>query len=65
VLESETVKTYYWIFLSGKHGITLYHHDPHCSSQVALDFLENYFDYLHCDMWQAYQQLPQATLVGC
>lgn len=30
-LESETVKAYYWVFLSGKrdkYGITLYHHDP-------------------------------------
>ncbi len=68
VLESETIKTYYWVFLSGKHdqyGITLYHHDPHRSGQVALDFLGNYNGYLHCDMWQAYTQLPQATLVGC
>ena len=68
VLESETIKTYYWVFLSGKHdryGITLYHHDPHRSGQVALDFLGNYSGYLHCDMWQAYEQLPEATLVGC
>lgn len=55
VLESETIKTYYWVFLSGKHdqyGITLYHHDSHRSGQVALDFLGNYNGYLHCDMWQ-------------
>ncbi|KRL82356.1 IS66 family transposase [Lactobacillus ultunensis] len=68
VLESETAKTYYWVFLSSKHdkqGITLYHHDPHRSGQVALDFLGKYNGYLHCDMWQAYQQLPNATLVGC
>lgn len=68
VLESETIKTYYWVFLSGKHdqyGITLYHHDPSRSGKVALDFLGNYPGYLHCDMWQAYEQLPEATLVGC
>ncbi|WP_251717904.1 IS66 family transposase, partial [Lactobacillus agrestimuris] len=68
VLESETIKTYYWIFLSGKHdkhGITLYHHDPHRSGRVALEFLGNYSGYLHCDMWQAYEQLPEAVLVGC
>lgn len=68
VLESETVKTYYWVFLSGKHddyGISLYHHDPHRSGRVALDFLGNYPGYLHCDMWNAYPQLPHATLVGC
>ena len=68
VLESETAKTYYWVFLSGrhdKHGITLYHHNPHRSGQVALDFLGAYAGFLHCDMWQAYQRLPEATLVGC
>lgn len=68
VLESETAKTYYWVFLSGrhdKHGITLYHHNPHRNGQVALDFLGAYAGFLHCDMWQAYKRLPEATLVGC
>lgn len=68
VLDSDTAKTYYWVFFSGQHdkqGITLYHHSPHRSGQVALDFLGNYPGYLHCDMWQAYEQLPKATLVGC
>ena len=54
VLESSTQKTYYWTFLSGKQEkkpITLYHHDPHRSGQVATDFLGNYSGYLHCDMW--------------
>ena len=38
VLESETVKTFYWTFLSDKQEkkpITLYHHDPHRSGQLA------------------------------
>lgn len=68
VLESETVNTYYWVFLSGKHDkyrITLYHHDSSRGSRVALDFLGNYPGYLHCDMWQAYESLPEATMVGC
>ena len=68
VLESETIKTYYWVFLSGKHDpykITLYHHDLSRSGKVALNFLGDYPGYLHCDMWQAYEQLPKATLVGC
>lgn len=68
VLESETVKIYYWVFLSSKHdehGITLYHHNPHRSGQGALDLLGDFYGYLHCDMWQAYRQLPEATLVGC
>lgn len=68
VLESETAKTYYWTFLSGKQEkkpITLYHHDPHRSGKVAVDFLDDFSGYLHCDMWQAYKQLSSATLVGC
>lgn len=68
VLESETIKTYYWTFLSGKqekNTIILYHHDPHRSGKVAIDFLGNFSGYLHCDMWQAYKQLSSATLVGC
>ncbi|RVU69786.1 IS66 family transposase, partial [Lactobacillus xujianguonis] len=68
VLESETVKTFYWTFLSDKQAekpITLYHHDPHRSGQVVTSFLGNYSGFLHCDMWQAYGQLVQATLVGC
>ena len=44
--------------------ITLYQHNPHSSGRVALDFLRDYAGFLHCDMWQAYQQLPNATLVG-
>lgn len=38
ILESETVKTLYWTFLSDKQAkkpITLYHHDPHRSGQLA------------------------------
>lgn len=68
VLESESSKTYYWTFLSWKQEkkpITLYHHDPHCSGQVAVDLLGDFSGYLRCDMWQAYKQLPSATLVGC
>lgn len=65
VLDSNMAKTYYWVFLSIQHGIMLYHHSPHRNGQVALDFLGNYPGYLHCGMWQAYEQLPKATLVGC
>lgn len=68
VLESKTQKTFYWTFLSDKQAekpITLYHHNPHRSGKVAIQFLGNYAGYLHCDMWQAYGQLAQATLVGC
>ena len=60
VLESETIKTYYWVFLSGKHDpykITLYHHDPSRSGKVALNFLGDYPGYLHCDMSNYLKQL--------
>lgn len=68
VLESDSQKTYYWTFLSGKHakkGITLYYHDKSRSGQVVKDFLDAYEGYVHCDMWQAYKQLEKAELVGC
>lgn len=68
VLESDTQKTFYWTFLSDKHAtepINLYYHDKHRSGQVAIDFLGEYPGYLHCDMWSAYRQLANATLVGC
>lgn len=67
-MESKTPKTFYWTFLSDKQAerpITLYHHDPHRSGQVAIQFLGNYAGYLHCDMWQAYEQSAQTTSVGC
>ena len=67
VLESETAKTYYWVFLSGrhdKHGITLYHHNPHRSGQVALDFLGAYAGFLHCDMWHRLTSDYPSWLLG-
>lgn len=68
VLESDSQLTYYWTFLSGKHeeqGITLYHHDKRRSGLVVQEVLGDYDGYVHCDMWSAYRQLPNATLVGC
>lgn len=68
VLESDSQKTYYWTFLSGKEakeGITLYHHDKSRGGQVVKDFLDNYPGYVHCDMWLAYRQLEKAELAGC
>ena len=68
VLESQTSMTYFWTFLSGKNEkepITLYHHDEHRSGVVVKEFLGHYSGYVHCDMWSAYRQLEEATLVGC
>ncbi|MCM1141718.1 MAG: IS66 family transposase [Muribaculum sp.] len=68
VLESETAKTYYWTFLSSKHGndrdITLYHHGSRKGKEAA-DFLEDFSGYLHCDQYSGYKQLADVTLVGC
>lgn len=67
VIESDSSKTYYWTFLSGKHneqGITLYHHGSR-KGQEAIDFLNGFKGYLHCDQYQAYKMLDNVTLVGC
>lgn len=47
------------------YQVNKYHHDPHRSGKVTVNFLGNFSGYLHCDMWQAYKQLPSATLIGC
>ncbi|HFI0508270.1 TPA: IS66-like element short variant transposase, partial [Streptococcus suis] len=68
VLENDSLLTFYWTFLSGKHeknGITLYHHDKRRSGLVVEEFLGDYAGYVHCDMWSAYRQLDKAQLVGC
>lgn len=68
VIESETAKTYYWVAQSSKHHnqqVVLYHHHQSRGGQVIKDYLKGYKGYVHCDMWSAYPQLPNATLVGC
>ncbi|MCM1532950.1 MAG: IS66 family transposase, partial [Ruminococcus flavefaciens] len=68
VLESDTSKTYYWTFLTGKHNddkkITLYHHGSR-KGQEAADFLNSFNGYLHTDQYSGYKKLPDVTLVGC
>lgn len=68
VLESDTAKTFFWTFLSGKQSeqpITLYHHHQSRGAPVVQDFLLGYEGYIHCDMWSAYQKLPNVELAGC
>ncbi|QQA37325.1 IS66 family transposase [Tuanshanicoccus lijuaniae] len=68
VLDSKTEKTYYWVLLSEKdhpQGITFYHHDPSRGAHVIKELLGDYKGYLHCDMYQGYQQLPYVKSVGC
>lgn len=47
------------------YQVNKYHHDPHRSGKVTVNFLGNFSGYLHCDRWQAYKQLSSATLIGC
>lgn len=45
--------------------VVLYHHNQSRGGQVIRDFLAGYEGYIHCDMWNAYPQLQNVTLVGC
>lgn len=68
VIESDSAKTYYWVAESSMHHnqqVVLYHHNQRRSGQVIKEFLNGYSGYIHCDMWSAYQQLENVTLVGC
>ena len=68
VIESDTAKTYYWVAESSAHHnqpVVLYYHNQSRSGRVIKEFLNGYSGYIHCDMWGAYQQLQEVTLVGC
>lgn len=68
VIESDTSKTYYWVAESSVHHnrqVVLYYHNQSRSGRVIKEFLNGYSGYIHCDMWSAYQQLSNVTLVGC
>lgn len=67
VLESETAKTYYWTFLSGRYSdkkITTYHHGSRKGIE-AVNFLQDFDGFVHCDQYGGYFQLKDVTLVGC
>jgi transposase len=68
VIESDSAKTYYWVAESSVHHkqqVVLYYHNRSRSGRVVKEFLSGYSGYIHCDMWHAYQQLQEVTLVGC
>lgn len=68
VIGSDTSKTYYWVAESSVHHnrqVVLYYHNQSRSGRVIKEFLNGYSGYIHCDMWSAYQQLSNVTLVGC
>ena len=67
VLESDTTKTYYWAFLSGRYAnkkITAYHHGSRKGLE-AVNFLQGFQGYVHCDQYAGYFQLSDIILVGC
>ena len=64
VLESETVKTFYWTFLSDKQAkkpITLYHHDPHRSGQLAQATLVGCWAHVRRKFFEAFRLKPQTS----
>lgn len=68
VLESEKVKTYYWVFASGHcedKPIILYEHADSRATEVPKHFLTGYRHYLQTDGYQVYEKLDQVTRVGC
>lgn len=64
-------KKYMWFFAGGppEQFVYYYHYHPSRSHDVALDFLEDFKGFLHCDGFSAYDTLAaknnNITLVGC
>lgn len=68
VLESEKVKTYYWVFASGgceDKPMVLYEHADSRATEIPKHFLTGYTHYLQTDGYQVYETLDQVTRVGC
>jgi len=64
-------KKYMWMFAGGppEEFIYYYQYHPTRSHEVALNFLEDFAGYLHCDGYGAYDSLavknPNIKLTGC
>ncbi|ARY90906.1 IS66 family transposase [Lacticaseibacillus styriensis] len=68
VLESEKLKTYYWVFASGRaedKQIFLYEHADSRGTEIPKHFLSGYTRYLQTDGYQVYEKLDQVTRVAC
>lgn len=62
-----TATSYLWLYRSGRDGppIILYQYQPTRARAHPQAFLAGFTGYLHVDGYQAYEHLPQITLVGC
>lgn len=64
-------QSYMWCFSGGTPNrfSYVYHYHPNRSYQKVIDFFADFKGYLHCDGYQAYDNLktqyPAITLVGC
>jgi len=64
-------KSYMWVYGGGppERLSYVYHYHPSRSHQVAIDFFSDFKGYLHCDGYQAYDNLSKingkVTQVGC
>jgi transposase len=64
-------KKYMWLFSGGPPDqfVYYYHYHPSRSHDVALEFLDDFKGFLHCDGFSAYDTLAaknkEVTLVGC
>lgn len=62
-----TTSSYLWLYRSGREGppIVLYEYQPTRARVHPQTFLQGFTGYLHVDGYQAYEDLPGITLVGC
>lgn len=64
-------KKYMWLFAGGppEEFVYYYRYHPSRSHEVAVDFLEDFAGFVHCDGYAAYDSLasknPKITLIGC
>jgi len=60
-------KSYMWMYRSGRYGppIVCYEYQPGRDGKYAARFLTGFAGYVHVDGYAGYNDLKQATLVGC
>jgi len=59
--------SYLWLYRTGRDGppIILYEYQETRARKHPAAFLHGFLGYLHADGYQAYEQIPGITLVGC
>lgn len=60
-------KSYLWLYRSGRDGpaIVLYDYQQSRAKEHPIKFLTGFKGYLHVDGYAGYNDIPNATLVGC